>query len=998
MTDLRTQKRAGSAGERRARVAAGDATELRNVTVLFADVFRSTEAVLRLDPDQARDYLDGPVEIMLAGVRKFGGAIGNIQGDGVMAVFGASAATEDHALRACLAAMEIRDAFAAAAPFPGVPPTQLRLGVHSGGASTRRKNGGLTEEFDAIGAVVHVASKIERLCPPGSVCVSTATLRLVRGYVRAAPMAPLPLGDGEPALEIEELLEVSPDYRLEHYFRARRPSPLVGRAIELQALGQALQPTSPQPAIVGLVGEAGMGKSRLCYEAQSLAERAGYRIAEIRGASLNSATPFAPLAACLEPFLLMDAAQRNEQLTAQLRELDLTPLEVEAVASVFGATDPGGVWESLSGGARNKAIVDGIAKTLRGLAQRRPLLLIVEDLHDVDHETRACLRRAAQLAAGCQCCIVATARPEGAEALAEICPQVFRLEALSREQSRQLVQNELNAGSAADIRPDLVEDVLERGNGNPFVLEELLRGMGAPNSRGIGGVPMSIEILIRSRVDKLPADARRLLHLASVLGMRFPALSLRGIAGADSRSFERGLRELVRDRFVVADSGLQVEFVHQITRVACYEGIPRGQRAKLHEAVLDAAEHDRRRLALSFEALADHAYRAGQLDRALTYLWEACRESIASSAVRSVAELRRRALAICAELGEAAALREVDFELLCFDAMQQLGAYLELAEPLDRALKVAEIVGSPRRVCQASGHLATTHWVLGHYDRAYAFATQALSTALEAGDLPLASYAQFVLGCIQFKRGRPDEAVRLERDLSHKLTGKLERARFGAVAVMGVMSRAFLCWFLTDLGQFEEAGEAAAAALSIANAMEQPYSQLLSHDAEGYRLYRLERYEEASAVLEKAYEICQSGAFLALDQTVSGWFAGALIRSGREDEARTIVRRALDLDLGKYCCVPGSFYVYDAHAQLLARDGEVEAALEAADRAVRFVWETRDPLHYAYAVFARAEVKAAVGAGREAVLHDCRWALRRAVKLGMRPLEAECRRVLHELG
>ena len=217
-----------------------------------------------------------------------------------------------------------------------------------------------------------------------------------------------------------------------------------------------------------------------------------------------------------------------------------------------------------------------------------------------------------------------------------------------------------------------------------------MRAVGSPNSRGIGGVPMSIEILIRSRIDKLPVGARRLLQCASVLGMRSPAVSLRGVAGMDPGAFESALWDLVRERFVVADAGLSVEFVHQITQLACYEGIPRGQRAKLHQSVLEAAENDQHHLTLPFEALADHAYRAGRLETALDHLWEACRESIARSAVRSVAELRRRALSICSELGEPAALRAVDFDLLCFDAMQQLGAYLELVGPareVPRALR-----------------------------------------------------------------------------------------------------------------------------------------------------------------------------------------------------------------------------------------------------------------------------------------------------------------------
>ena len=247
--------------------------------------------------------------------------------------------------------------------------------------------------------------------------------------------------------------------------------------------------------------------------------------------------------------------------------------------------------------------------------------------------------------------------------------------------------------------------------------------------------------------------------------------------------------------------------------------------------------------------------------------------------------------------------------------------------------------------------------MLGRYDPAYKMANRALSIAMASKDLPLASYAQFVLGCIQFKRGRIEEAVRCERQLSAQLNGELEKARFGAVAVMGVMCRAFLCWFLTDLGRFEEAGEASASALSVADAMQQPYSQLLSYNGEGYRLLRLGRIEDACRMLERAYRICRSGSFLALDNIVSGWFAAALFRAGREEEARRIVQHAIDLDLGRYCCVPSSYYVYDTRARLLARDGLREEALQAADQAVRFVFATRDPLHYAYAVFTRGEVK-----------------------------------------
>jgi class 3 adenylate cyclase/tetratricopeptide (TPR) repeat protein len=975
---------------------ASEQSELRNVTVLVADIVQSTRNVLDLDPDEVRAYLDHAAEIMLAGVRKFGGAIVSIQGDGVLAVFGAPAATEDHALRGCLAAMEIRDAFATFPPFPGVPGTWIRIGLHSGGASTRPKVGA-KEEFDANGAVVHMATKVEQMCTPGGVAASIATVRLVRGYVRSKSLGSLVLGGDETALQVEELLEVSPDYQLEHYFSHRRLSPLVGREQELKILTDALQPAKG-PAVIGIIGEAGFGKSRLCHEARAVAVRQGFRVAEIRGVSMNSATPFAPLRACLAQLLPLGEAQGGEEFLAKRGDGELDPAEVGALTAIFGLAQPNTAWASMSGDARNKAITNGFAKTIQAVARQRPLLVIVEDVHDLDHETRACIHRAIErLERGC---VYMTSRPEGAEAIEANCAKVIVLEALAPADARRLVRNEMRGGDVLlrHASSGLIESVLQRANGNPFMLEELVRGLASPNTRGIGGVPMSIEILIRSRVDKLPPDARRLLQCASVLGMRFPAAVLRQISGLDAEAFETALGELVRERFLVADAGLFVEFAHQITRVACYEGIAHEARAGLHRRILEVTESGEHRMSFSFEALADHAYRAGQLEQALDFLWEACKDSIAHSAVLSVAELRRRALGICEELGPSADLRAVDFSLRTFDAIQQLGAYLEIVDSLESALKVAEASGTNRQVCQSCGHLATTYWVLGRYDRAYAMAERALAMALEANDLPLASYAQLILGCIQFMRGNIEDAVRLERELSEQLTGKLETARFGAVAVMGVQSRAFLSWFLSDLGRFEEAESAAADAMRVANATQQPYSQLLAHMAVGYRLLRLHRFEEAATALQRAYNVCRAGAFLALDAFISAWYATALVRCGLPEEARRIVQRAIELDLGRYAATPGSYYVYDSHAHILAGDGRGAEAMQAIEQAARFMLETRDPTHYAYALYSRAELVAALGGDRDVSRRNYAQARRRARRLGMRRLEAECQQALDALG
>jgi class 3 adenylate cyclase/tetratricopeptide (TPR) repeat protein len=971
-----------------------DTTELRNVTVLIADLVHSTRTVLSFEPEEARAYLDRAIQAMLAGVRKFGGSIVSTQGDNVIAVFGTPTSTEDHALRACLAATEIRDTFLALPPFsPGVD-TQVRIGVHTGGVWTKPRRIGDAEDLDANGAVVHVASKIERMCPPQGVAVSAATIRLIRGYVRSVSLGALAVDRDEAPLPIEQLLEVSPDYKLEHYFAHRRLSPLVGRDAELKALADLIGPGAH--GVIGILGEAGLGKSRLCFEATALAMRAGRQVVQVRGVSMNSATPFAPLRASVTQLLLLDEGQPEDEVRDRFDAVGLEDMEAAGVASILGIPQVGDLWKKMSGDARKQAIIQGLSKSFRSAAARLPLLLIVEDLHDLDQETIACLRAA--FTGVERLCAIVTSRPEGAAELSGLSRRVLQLEHLAPPDARRLIMNALPTLVDQTLllpQGGLIDSVLQRGAGNPFVLEELVRGLVSPAVRGIGGVPMSIEILIRSRVDKLSAHARRLMHCASVIGMRFPALILRHVAGLDADPFEAALRELVQERLLIARADMSVEFAHQITRVATYEGIPRAGRTRLHATVLDAALAQEHPFALSYEALADHAYNGGQKERALDFLWEACRESIGHSAVQSVVELRRRALAICAELGLAADMREVDFNLLTFDAIMQVSDLHEFVTPLERALTISEAAGAKRRICQVTAHLATTYLVIGRYKQAFNYAGRAFAAAKAAGDLPLASYAQYIVGWAEFVRGRIENAVRLEQDLSEQLIGQLETARFGAVGVMSVRVRAFTSWFLADLGLFDDAAREAAEATRVADVMRQPFSQLLANMAMGYCLLRRGSLEEACDVLEKACSICRSGAILGLDASLSGWFASALIKTGRDEEAKRVIQRVIDHDLCRFCCVAGAFYTYESQARLLARAGRASDAMRALDHAIAAVRSTRDSPHYAYGLFSRGELKRTLGIEIETADRDFRAALRRAKRMGMRPLEADCERALN---
>lgn len=967
--------------------------ELRHVTILFSDVVRSTQVVLSLSPSETRLFLDRATDVMAAAVRKFGGSICDLPGDGMMAVFGTPAATEDHALRAALAATEIRNSFVGLKPAPGIDPLRVRVGLHSGGASTSAEGDG--DRFRATGAVVHLASKIQRLAPPGSIAASATTIRLIRGFVRSQSLGALALDTDDAPLAVEELLEVSPDYRLEHFFSRRRINPLVGRSVELRALADAMVGGPDGGVALGIVGDAGLGKSRLCHEAQAIAQRDGRTVFEIRGIGLNHTTPFAALAPLLTQLLHADAAA-TEDLKAQLQAIGVDPPEIDAIAAILRLNRGEGDWRGMSAEQRKQGVVAGAQKIIAAALRRGPLTLIVEDAHDMDRETLESLQQAASALKANGLSLIVTGRPEAASAIAALCDRVITLKALPKSEARKLVQSELRNTDAGmhEALKNVQEDLLTRANGNPFMLEELFRSLLSARTRGLGIVPMSLEVLIRARIDRLSPTARSVLQSASAIGVRCSADALRRVANCDPTAFETALKELVDERFLVADAGLRVEFVHQITRDACYEGIAPDLRMQLHQRVLDAAGGGQDGPAFSLEALAEHAQRAGKLDLALDYLWEACRAAIAHSAIHSVVAMRKRAHALCAAIGPAADLRAAHFDLLTFDASHQLGVTDELIASLESTLRVAQAAGQQRLVCQVSSHLATTYWIRGDYRGAEQLARSALKIARDSSDVPLANYSTYVLACIFYNRGKMDEAVKLQRGVCATLSGDLAKSRFGAVVLLSVASRSFLCCFLTDTGDADEAKTLSTEAIAIAEASDQTYSQILAYCSGGYRLLRTGDAEGARALLAKANAICQAGAFLSLDQTVSGWYAAALLACGDYDEAWRIISRSLEEDLGSYCGVIGSYYVYDAYARLLARAGRREEALLAADRAVEFSLETRDPVHYAYGAFTRLQVQKQFGAEPSALRCGFQAVRRRARRLGMKPLLAQCERAL----
>ena len=356
--------------------------ELRRVSVLFADIAGSTALIQHLDPEAAAGLIDPALQAMTEAVERHGGIV-NSRGDGVMAIFGAPSAAEDHGLRACLAALDIRDALRA---NDGVP---VRIGIHAGDAVVRRVRSGRTWTQDAVGVTVHIAARLEQTAESGTICLSGAVWRLVRGFVQASAMQPIAVKGIDEPIERYLLLDAERTANRWGVRAANGLSEFVNRAREFAALKRALD-AAEGLRVVQLVGAPGMGKSRLAHEFLRTPAARARTLVSLIGDLHRRNVPFHPVASWLREWLAIRAtdsrAEARRKLDVGLAGLRLpATVTADLLARMLGIAapgkDPADEMRRVDFGAAFAALVGAIA-----VAQR--ILLLCEDLDCLDAASR----------------------------------------------------------------------------------------------------------------------------------------------------------------------------------------------------------------------------------------------------------------------------------------------------------------------------------------------------------------------------------------------------------------------------------------------------------------------------------------------------------------------------------------------------------------------------------------------------------------------------------
>lgn len=966
--------------------------EQRHLALMRADLVRSSAA------DGGPDSLH-MLAVVADKIRSFGGQVEELTERSVVGAFGLEP-VEDAPNAAALAALAIHKAVERASRINARVP-HIRIAIDAIKSTVGWVDGVGRTDLEDKRKVDATLIALSTAGQPGSILISCA----------AAPF-------------LERRFELAHESAPESHYRLTRPeltgfglagralAQFVGRRRELMLVNDRLaQAERSHGQIVAIVGEPGVGKSRFAYELTRQQGIRGWRVLTCRAMSYGVSTPSLPVVELLRRYFQIDDADAPAGICERVRLKTLFHGQLQthlaALLALLGASADDPAWCALEPAQRRQRTIDAVKQLLLQESLAQPLVVIFEDLHWIDTETQAVLDSLAESLPTARVLLLVTYRPEYEHHWgAKTYYTQLRIDPLTPEIAQTLLH--LLMGDHASLQP-LKQVLIERTEGNPFFLEESVRALtetgvlqgerGAYRHHGPVAdleVPATVHAVLAVRIDRLPAESKRVLQAAAVVGKDVPYGLLQAMVDVSEEQLRSSLRDLQAREFLYEGSLLPdraYTFKHALTHEVAYGSVTHQSRRILHSSIVEVLERLRTEpRSDQLERLAYHSRCSELWDKAVTYLAQAGAKALARSANREAAAWFEQALAALSHCtGHPGLIRQgIDLRLDLRNALHPQGEFDRILEALQEAQRLAELAGDQERLARVLGYLALTHAFTGAPERALAEGHRALEIVQTLPRPGLAAATNCVLGMIYQSQGQYRRSMTFSDATVDSLQGELARERAGMPVLPAVYARHVALLALAPLGEYKQAVKRAEEGFHIADAVNHPISQLYMFMASGFLHAYQGEFSAAIRLLEHGRTLCEVTGSRLIFGWVASYLGSAYVHCERVREGVSLLEQGIDTLATLHVLLRRSL-VLGWLGEAYALAGRMEEAAQCAEQALGLARAQNERGHEAEALRVLGDI--AVGRGGRSVeaAEDC---YRRAMAIGeeleMRPLVARC--------
>jgi class 3 adenylate cyclase/tetratricopeptide (TPR) repeat protein len=769
--------------------------ERKMVTALFADIRGSMELMEDLDPEEARAIVDPALKLMIDAVHRYGGFVVQSTGDGIFALFGAPVAHEDHPLRALYGALRIQEEIRRYGDHmrtQGQAPLQVRIGVNIGEVVVRSiQTGERQVEYTPIGHSISLASRLQTLANPGSIAISDSLRKQVEGYFTLKALGPARVKGSSELVNVYEVLGLGPLRTRLQRAAGRGLTKFVGREREMDALHHALAlAREGRGQIVAAVAEPGVGKSRLFYEFKATSA-SGWMVLEALSISHGKASAYLPVVDLLRNYFKIsptdDERERREKVAGKITVLDRSLEDtLPYLFSLLGIVEGDDPLAQTDGQIKKRRMLEAIKRILLRESLKQPLMVMFEDLHWMDGESEAFLKLLADSIATSRVLLLINYRPEYSHQWgSKTFYTQLRLDPLGKESAEEMLSTLL--GSDASLVP-LRQLIGEKTEGNPLFIEEIVLNLFEDGTLAHNGevklakplaslrIPPTVQGIIASRIDRLPADEKDLLQTVAVIGTEFNLGVAHALSGKSDDDLNRLLNDLQLAEFIYeqpAAGDIEYTFKHALTHDVAYNSLLSERRKLLHERAGEAIEElYPEQLDDHLAELAHHFDRASNAPKAMEYFARTGARAAQQGAHSEAIGHFTRALELLPRLpgGAARDRQELDLQMaLSWSSFVARGPGApERESTLVRARELGEQLGDNAKLMEALLALAGVRlnkrdWQLARElaESVLAMAEQAKASAMLAGAHFTLATGLFITGQLLAAREHLERAVEL---------------------------------------------------------------------------------------------------------------------------------------------------------------------------------------------------------------------------------------------